>query len=181
MQLVFLDTCVLIPPNLRDVLLRMAEADLLGPLWSAEIFVELRRNLIPTMGEDRTDTLLTDMRSAFADAEVIGYERLIATMTNHPKDRHVLAAAVYARADVLVTANVKDFPTEHTGRVRHLRVLHPDAFLLEMLDFAPDAAIEVLNLKVKAHRRPPRDLPGLLDVLHSTVPRFAEAVRALAV
>jgi predicted nucleic acid-binding protein len=34
---------------------------------------------------------------------VTGYESLIGSMTNHPKDRHVLAAAVAGRADVLVT------------------------------------------------------------------------------
>jgi len=31
-------------------------------------------------------------------------------MTNHPKDRHVLAAAVRCNAEVIVTHNVKEFP-----------------------------------------------------------------------
>ena len=44
------------------------------------------------------------------DAEVTGYETLIDGMTNHEKDRHVLAAAVRGNAEVLVTFNLDDFP-----------------------------------------------------------------------
>ena len=50
------------------------------------------------------------MAAYFPDARVTSYEELIGSMTNHPKDRHVLAAAVAGRADVLVTENLKDFP-----------------------------------------------------------------------
>ncbi|MEV6322653.1 PIN domain-containing protein [Nocardia sp. NPDC051787] len=45
MQRVFLDTCVLYPAHLRDTVLRLAEANLIQPLWSAEILAELHRNL----------------------------------------------------------------------------------------------------------------------------------------
>jgi len=44
------------------------------------------------------------MRRAFPEA-VETYEHLIDSMTNHPKDRHVLAPAVAAEADVIVTLN----------------------------------------------------------------------------
>ena len=59
------------------------------------------------------------MATYFPDARVTGYEKLIGSMTNHPKDRHVLAAAVAGRADVLVTENLKDFPP---GSVAHLEI-----------------------------------------------------------
>jgi hypothetical protein len=41
---------------------------------------------------------------------VEGHEDLVSAMTNHPKDRHVLAAAVRCTAEVIVTHNLKDFP-----------------------------------------------------------------------
>jgi hypothetical protein len=40
---------------------------------------------------------------------VADYETLAPQMTNHPKDRHVLAAAVACRADYLVAFNLRDF------------------------------------------------------------------------
>jgi hypothetical protein len=42
----FLDTCVLYPAYLCDTLLRLAEASAYRPLWSADVFTELHRNLI---------------------------------------------------------------------------------------------------------------------------------------
>ncbi len=47
------------------------------------------------------------------DALVTGYEDLIEGLhLPDLDDRHVLAAAIRGRADVIVTANVRDFPTE---------------------------------------------------------------------
>ena len=49
---------------------------------------------------------------AFPDAMVEGFEELIPAMTNHEKDRHVLAAAVKCGAHAIVSDNQKDFPPE---------------------------------------------------------------------
>jgi hypothetical protein len=51
---------------------------------------------------------------------VMGYEPLVAAMQNDMKDRHVVAAAVKAGAQVIITANLKDFtplPDGHRGPV----------------------------------------------------------------
>ena len=85
---------------LCDTLLRLAEASAYRPLWSADVFAELRRNLIGRgLLPDRG---LGQMSRSFPDALVTGYESLVDGMTNHPKDRHVLAAAVRANAEVIV-------------------------------------------------------------------------------
>lgn len=172
MSLALLDTCVLYPRYLRDVLLNMAEDELYAPLWSAEILTELRRNLACKDDPANVDGMIGAVRHAFPDAEVIDFEHLTPTMTNHPKDRHVLAAAVYAEADLLVTANLKDFPRS----LRGLRVVSPDAFLLS---FDPDAVITTLRRTVKDYRRPPMDLAGLLEALEATVPGFVGVVKEL--
>lgn len=107
----FLDTCVLYPAYLCDTLLRLAEAGAYRPLWSADVLTELRRNLIEKgIAADKVDYRIGQMRETFPGAVVAGYESLIEAMTNDPKDRHVLAAAVRASAEVIVTFNTGDFP-----------------------------------------------------------------------
>ena len=91
-----LDTCVMLPQYLCDTLLTQADAGTFRPLWSADILEELGRNLaaVAQLSPAQIEHRLGRMRRAFPDAEVAGYEALIEGMTNDPKDRHVLAAAV---------------------------------------------------------------------------------------
>ena len=58
----------------------------------------------------KTSRLIEQLQQAFPTSEVVNYDALIDAMTCHPKDRHVLAAAVAGGAQVVVTFNVKDFP-----------------------------------------------------------------------
>ncbi|WP_225994915.1 PIN domain-containing protein [Streptomyces arboris] len=92
MQRVVLDTCVLYPNYLRDTLLRLAEAELYEPLWSADILDELTRNVAERIGPLKAKGLVDAMAGAFPESLVTGYAALLSAMTNDPKDRHVLAA-----------------------------------------------------------------------------------------
>jgi predicted nucleic acid-binding protein len=126
-----LDTCVLAPMPLCDTLLRLAECSALYiPKWSGHTLRELRSTL-QRMGytSAQADRRITAMETAFEDAKVIGYECTVASMTNHPKDRHVLAAAVQCGAHAIVTENVRHFSP---GSVKPygVRVLTPDDFLM---------------------------------------------------
>lgn len=174
----FLDTCVLYPAYLCDTLLRLAEAAAYRPLWSAEVLAELRRNLIVrNIPPDRVDRRLAKMTRSFPDALVTGYESLIEGMTNDPKDRHVLAAAVRANAEVLVTFNLRDFP-EPALKPYDVVVIHPDEFLLDQLDLYPGVTVEVLRQQAASYRRVPNTVPDILVLLERTgVPRFAAEVR----
>jgi hypothetical protein len=99
-DLAVLDACVLFPAALRDTLLRTAEACLYRPRWTDAILDEVRRNLVESgrISKGQAARLIDVMRGAFPSAMVAAYEHLIPFMTNHPKDRHVLAAAVASEA-----------------------------------------------------------------------------------
>jgi predicted nucleic acid-binding protein len=120
-----LDACVLYPVGLRDTLLNVAEAGFYRVLWTEEILTETRRNIVEdTSGltPEHLDRTFEAMRRAFPEAMVRDYEHLVESMTNHPKDRHVLAAAVAAEADVVVTREPSPFPV---GGVRSSRYSGP--------------------------------------------------------
>ncbi len=174
----FFDTCVLYPAYLCDTLLRLAEAAAYRPLWSADVLAELRRNLIERdIPPERVDRRLANMTRSCPDALVVGYESLIDAMTNDAKDRHVLAAAVRANAEVLVTFNVRDFP-EVALKPYDVVAVHPDEFLLDQLDLYPGVTVEVLRQQAASYRRVPNTVPDILVLLERTgVPRFAAEVR----
>ena len=114
-----LDACVLWPASLRDTLLRLAETPLqYVPKWSDEIWREVARNLEArrNLSTEKISHLLSQVNEHFPDATVTDYEKLIGHMTNHPKDRHVLAVAIKCGAQILVTSNLRDFPRESLSK-----------------------------------------------------------------
>jgi predicted nucleic acid-binding protein len=124
----FLDTCVLYPAYVCDTLLRLADAEAYRPLWSTDVLLELRRSLVDRgLPADRVDRRIAQMSQSFPDAMVVGYESLIEAMGNDPKDRHVLAAAVRANAEVIVTFNLSDFP-EPALKPYDIVAVRPDDF-----------------------------------------------------
>lgn len=175
----FLDTCVLFSPTLTDTLLRIAEADAYAPLWSPGVLAELHTvlereaGLTPAAAQRR----ITHMDTAFPHANVHGYDHLVDAMTCDPKDRHVLAAAITGGAEVLVTANLADFPPASLAP-HHVTASHPDEFLLDQLDLHPGKVRRALVGQLNASRRPPLTLGQLLGRLsRAGVPRFAEEAR----
>lgn len=116
------------------------------------------------------------MRDAFPDALVTDYNALVPAMTNHPKDRHVLAAAVRADAAVIVTANVRDFPPPAL-QPYDIDAVHPDDFLLDQLDLYPAQTMRCIHEQVADCRNPAITIDHLLGALGKTAPRFADEVR----
>lgn len=176
---VLLDACVLLPYQLADLLLRLAEVDMYEPLWSEEILTEVERNLVEKfdVSPEKASRRLAHMRSAFPNALVEGYEALMPAMTNHPKDRHVAAAAVRGGAALIVTANLGDFPSQSLSEY-DIEAVHPDAFLMDQLDVAPQLTVGALVEQRKSYIRPSFSVTDFYLNLRRTVPNFANAAGA---
>jgi len=175
-RIAMLDACVLVQAPLRDTLLRLAEPPALyQPRWSEEIMVEMRRALEKQMGlaKSKTAYLERELRRHFPDSWVTGFEPLLRQMTNDMKDRHVLAAAVRAGAQTIVTFNKRHFPTA-SAAPWNVEAVGPSAFLEELYLEAPAVLIERIQQQAANLER---SLTAQLQVLAKAVPSFAEVLR----
>lgn len=137
---VFLDACVLYPPLVRGVLLRLAAAGLLHPRWSPRVLAEWRIAAARKGGmaaEDEADAAAAEMAARFPQALV---EPAPGTELDHhlpdPADAHVLAAAIASGADILLTFNTRDFPVRALA-APGITPRHPDGFLWELFSGWP--------------------------------------------
>ena len=171
---VVLDACVLYPFTIRDALLQAAANGFYQVYWSEMILDEALRNLVEDgrMAEDKAARLVATMRRAFPEAQVTDFENLIPSMRNDEKDRHVVAAAVKAGAQVIVTSNTRDFHDLPSG----IEIQTPDEFLSNLFDLDRPRMIEVLETLAKRYQKPPMAIPRILDALALT--EFGELVRA---
>lgn len=174
-----IDACVLFQAAVRDTLLRAAEAGLYEVYWSEIILDEISRNLLKTgtMKQKQVQRLLAALRQFFPKAMVKGFEYLIPEMKNDDKDRHVLAAAVVAEAQVIVTSNLKDFP-EQVLKPYEIEALSPDEFLIYLFDEAPKTMMEIVTQQAAELRNPPRTVTEVLDELVLHTPQFSAIVRS---
>lgn len=113
-RIALLDANVLYPAALRDLLMRLALRDLFRARWSADIHDEWMRSVLINR-PDLTRAQLErtrELMDRYAPASIVtDYAALIGgPELPDPDDRHVLAAARRAGADVIVTFNLQDFP-----------------------------------------------------------------------
>ena len=178
-----LDACVLYPVPIRDLLLSLASAGLYKPKWSTLIQDEWTRNLLanrPDIPAEQLQRTTAMMNTAFDDANVEGYEVFIPTLTlPDTDDRHVLATALRSQADVIVTANIEDFPAPYI-RTFDIEVQHPDEFIGNLIDLNPAKALEAFCQQVNRLKKPPIAATQVLDNLRkSSLPTSAARLEAL--
>lgn len=168
---------MLAPYPLVSALLSMAERELCEPRWSGQILEELERTLTGKLGvdPDRARHRLTQMQAGFPESAVVGFEGLIDGMTCDAKDRHVLAAAVAAGVDLLVTTNLKDFPSASYEKYG-LEVIHPETLLSRLFNHDEHGCIEALHQDARRRRNPPMATEQVLAQLATHAPTFANNV-----
>lgn len=143
--MVLLDACVLVPTAGRELLFQLARQGVLAPRWSARIEVEWRAAAIKRGAPGALiDGEIALARAAFPGALVAGWEAIEDSLALPDwNDRHVLAAAIAAAADVLVTDNLSDFPRRVlAGHGIQREALDP--FLWGLVGGDPDAVVAAI-------------------------------------
>jgi predicted nucleic acid-binding protein len=176
------DACVLYPAPLRDLLMELALTDSFRARWSEEIHQEWIRNVLkkrPDLNESQLIRTKAFMDANVRDALVTDFDSLIPSLKLPDKnDRHVLAAAIRCSAGVIVTFNLKDFPSDYLSTFG-VEAQHPDEFILYLLDLYP---VQVCSAAEKVRQRlrnpvmnPEKYLENLLrQSLPQTVSRMKE-------
>lgn len=176
---VVMDANVLVPAALCDFLLRAASADMYRLVWTEEILDEVRRTLVGDLGKSEVlaNKRVAAMKAAFPDALVTQHVFLVSAMTNDPKDRHVLAAAVASGSQIIVTSNLSDFPPESLTPFS-IEAQSPDMFMSDLLELDQEQISEILSLQARALRNPPKKVEDILNELARFAPEFVSHYRA---
>ncbi|MEH2144307.1 PIN domain-containing protein [Nostoc sp.] len=163
---------------LRDTLLCVSEAGLYVPRWSQEILDGVTRNLVNTGRLTTTQAMRLEgrIKEAFPTAIIAVPDNIIQLMTNHPSDRHVLAA-VTAKADIIVTSNLKHFQDQDLAPWQ-IKAKSPDEFLTELYNLYPQQMIEVLQRQSQSLKKPPISFFELLELLSREAPRFTNNIKS---
>lgn len=183
-MLLVLDACVLYPASLRDLLLTLAALDAYDVAWTDEVLEEVRRNVVADHPDIDTNRFVSHalgaMRPVFPEANVTGYEELIATLDNDPKDRHVAAAAIAAGASAIVTENVKDFRSSLLDSAG-IEILTSGQLVGRLLDTEADVVFTAVEQMSRRWTRPPRTVAEILDLLedHPTMGPAVDRLRGL--
>lgn len=174
---VLLDACVLYPTVSREILFGLAATGWMELAWSARILEEWRRAVIRNLPEQAEQVAMeiATAQARFPDAGVTP-DAGAADMLRlpDPDDTHVLAAALAARADAIVTFNLRDFPGRSLAQ-HGMMVRHPDAVLLEAFHADPALMRDIVT-RVLAPLTPTPDTDMRRLLKKARLPRLGKAL-----
>ncbi len=180
--IVVYDANVLYPNLTRDLLIRIAQAGLVQAKWTEKIldetFAALSLNM-PGTDPEKWDRLRGLVQSAIRDSLVIDYEPLIEAVTGlpDPDDRHVVAAAIKCKAQVIVTENVRDFPASVLGKW-NVEAKQPDAFVMDQVNLDSRAVYAAVVQIADTWNNPPGTFTDVLEAMARA--GLVESVAALS-
>lgn len=163
-----LDTNIIYPVIIRDILFWFAHYDLYTPKWSENIFDEWKKVMMEKgISSDDADKRISKANIAFPDALVQNYQGLIDKLDLPDKDdRHVLAAAIKTNANIIVTNNLKDFPEEYLQSFS-LSAKSADDFLTDIIDLNQEQAVASFREMVLNKKNPKQDEFDVLKQLRN--------------
>ena len=165
-----LDANVLYPVVIRDFLMRLSTNEVYTPKWTQKLMDEFS-SIFKKKGlsypEDKIRRQVELMNIANPEAMVEKYESLLpAIKLPDENDRHVVAAAIKSNSNVIVTYNLKDFPSEYLDSLG-LEAIDPDNFIADMIDLTPDKCCDAFKKTVYSKRNPPYTEEEYLDIFRN--------------
>ncbi len=182
MERLYLDTNVLFPMTLMDLMLSMAEDFHHDLLWSDFLLAEWERVIVREQRRtpEQASAITSAIRQAFPAGRIApdDYETIIEAVPGPDADDRVHGAAALAGgATALITANLRhldvDFFADHGVIVET-----PESYLLRRLEHAPDRLIETVKRVLAMKTRPPSTVGEYLGRLdRAGAPGFASGLR----
>lgn len=136
---VILDACVLANARVCDLFLRLAETPRLYlPFWSETLLNETQRTHVDKLKwpAELSESWRSAVTNAFPDSCVEDLHCCVSPQEVHEKDRHVVQAAIRSKSELIVTFNLKDFPSSALEGIK-IRARHPSEFLLTLFSIEP--------------------------------------------
>ena len=179
---IVLDTCVLYPPSLRDLLLTLASLEAFELRWSQEILEEFERNVLsdhPDISPKRFRShTIAAMTTNFPDAFLRGPDtEPVAIVGVHQKDQHVAGLAIATGSDTIVTQNLRHFPARALAK-HGLRAISPGTLVTELDQDEPAQIDQAVQSLARRWKNPPRTVDEILDLL-VVHPSMAAPIRAV--
>lgn len=170
-QIVVFDACVFYPAPIRDLLLRLAQAELFRAKWTDQIHDEWINSLLKNrtdLTKEKLENTRNLINNAVRDCLIIGYENIISSL-NLPdlNDRHVLAAAIRSNSSAIITYNLKDFPTKIL-KPYNVEALHPDDFISMLIETAAGTVCTIVGNLRRNLKNPPISSGEYLETLFTS-------------
>ncbi len=165
----FLDANLLYSAAVRDIFMEVALANMYRAKWSPDVQREWLEAVLKTRPDlNRANLVRTRdlMDKAIPSAMVSGYEHLIESipLEKDPGDRHIVAAAIVGRCDVIVTNDFSHFPNAALKRFG-LEKQRPDDFLASHLDLEPSTFCSAVRTARIGKKNPPYTVEEYLSNL----------------
>jgi predicted nucleic acid-binding protein len=181
-SVVLADANILFSRTLRDYVLYAADQGAIEVHWSREILAEMSRNLREKLGLSKDSTSrLEQLMNGYIEYALIEVDRgdltAVEAVEMDVKDRHVLAAALSADADILLTDNTKDFPAQWMAE-QGIELLTAGELLVRLAESFPD---KMRAAHAKTVRYSPKSEADILATLERTAGKYAaDAIRNIA-
>tara|TARA_Y100000114_G_scaffold154224_1_gene175812 strand:+ start:6053 stop:6628 length:576 start_codon:yes stop_codon:yes gene_type:complete len=163
-----IDANVLFPIVIRDYLIWLSIHGLYTPKWSGKLleeFTAIFGKKKKELTKEQIERQIQLMNRACPNALVEKYQGLLSSIElPDENDKHVVASAIKCNANVIVTYNLKDFPSEYLGSFG-LTAVDPDTFIADMIDLSPDQCCEAFREMVLAKNKPPYTEIEYLEIL----------------